>query len=258
MVVRYSRADHVAFLTLDNAPTNVIDHAWLDAFEAALDSAERDDRVKVLVVRSAQQRFFCGGADVNILHRSSADENLRFVRRVQETFDRLESAAMLCVAVIEGHATGGGYELALACDIRMAAAGTYRIGLPEAVLGLLPAGGGTQRLQRLVGTGRALSLMCTGKLVGPAEATRLGLVDLLAESSDIATELDTLTRPLATIPAEALAAIKRCVIGGQGQALAAGLEIEAREIYALFHSDETRSRISAFVSQGGAAGKAGK
>jgi enoyl-CoA hydratase/carnithine racemase len=209
------------------------------------------------VVRSAQQRFFCGGADVSLLHASSADENLQFVRRVQETFDRLESAAMLSVAVIEGHATGGGYELALACDIRMAADGAYRIGLPEVILGLLPAGGGTQRLQRLVGAGRALSLMCTGKLVGPAEAMRLGLVDLLAEGGNLSAELDSLIRPVAAIPTEALAAIKRCVRGGLDKALAAGLEIEAREIYALFHSEETRSRIAAFVSQGVAASTEG-
>lgn len=247
MSVRYSRQDHVARISLHRPPRNTIDNEWLAAFAAALDAAEGDESVTSVVVRSTQPRYFCGGADVGQLRGSSTAENLEFVRSVQATFNRLEALPCLTIAVLAGHATGGGYELALACDVRLAVTGEYRIGLPEATLGLLPAGGGTQRLHRLVGAGRALTLMCTGMVVDPTEATRWGLVDRLLEPEHLDAELDDVTRRLATVPRDALAAIKRCVHGGRD--LSAGLETETREIGALFDSEETQRRLAAFLNR---------
>lgn len=246
MPVRYTRTGGLGRLTLDGPPSNTIDLARLEELDRCLDEVAADTASGVVVVDSAVPGFFCGGADVDLIRDSGATEQLAFVRAVQALLDRVEELPQLTVAVIAGHATGGGYELALACDLRLAVNGDYRVGLPEAALGLLPAGGGTQRLVRLLGRGPALRLMCTATLVGPAEAARLGLVDQLVEPAALDAELDALGRRAAVVPPSAVAAIKRCVRAAGS--LAPGLATEAREIGGLLAGEETRRRLAAFDS----------
>jgi len=171
------------------------------------------------------------------------------VRRAHEVFNRFAVEAPVFVAKIAGHALGGGYEIALACDIRIAAEGSYRIGLPEATLGLLPGTGGTQRLPRLIGRGRALELMLTGQPVSPERAYELGMVDRLVPADQLDSEVDELATRLAGGAPLALRAVKRAVHDGVDQPLADGLARELEELAPLFASADAREGMTAFTEK---------
>jgi enoyl-CoA hydratase/carnithine racemase len=201
------------------------------------------------VVRSASERFFSAGADVKAFLERSADDNMVMCRRAHQVLDRFAAEAPLFVAAIAGHALGGGYEIALACDIRVAAEGRYRIGLPEVTLGLLPGTGGTQRLPRLIGRGRALELMTTGRTVTPAEAERLGMVDRLVPAGEFDQAVADLAGSLAGGAPLAVAAITRAVNDGLDRPLPDALDRELEELAALFASEDAREGMTAFTEK---------
>jgi enoyl-CoA hydratase/carnithine racemase len=174
---------------------------------------------------------------------------MAMVRRAHQVFDRFAAEAPLFIAAIAGHALGGGYELALACDVRIAAEGRYRIGLPEVTLGLLPGTGGTQRLPRLIGRGRALELMTTGRTVTPAEAERLGMVDRLVPAGEFDTVMADLAAGLAAGPPLAVAAITRVVNDGLERPLADALDRELEELATLFTTEDAREGMMAFTEK---------
>ena len=163
-----------------------------------------------MLVRSASEKFFSAGADVKKFLDGDVDANMEMIRTSQAAFGRMAAAEQVFIAHIAGHALGGGLEIALACDIRLAAPGGYKLGTPEVTLGLLPGNGGTQRLTRLIGPSRAMELLITGRTFGPDEAVQWGLVAALMEE-DAAREY---AERLAAGPALAIAAIKRCVHEG--------------------------------------------
>jgi enoyl-CoA hydratase/carnithine racemase len=178
MAVTAEVKDRVGWITMDRPPANAYDAAFLEELDRCVGEVAEAEAV-VAVIRSASEKFFSAGADVKgYLERPPVDSIAQH-RRAQQVLGRFADEAPLFIAAIAGHALGGGYEIALACDIRIAAEGRYRIGLPEVTYGLLPGTGGTQRLPRLIGRGRALELMTTGRTVTPAEAERLGMVDRL-------------------------------------------------------------------------------
>src|SRR6266511_199783 len=184
MSVTASVEDRIGWITLDRPPANSYDPAFLEELDEGIGQVA-DAGVAVGVVRSASQRFFTAGADVKGFLERSAGDNMVMCRRAHQVFDRFAAEAPVFVAAIAGHALGGGYEIALACDVRIAAEGSYRLGLPEVTLGLLPGTGGTQRLPRLIGRGRALELMTSGRTVTPEEAERLGMVDRLVAPDEL-------------------------------------------------------------------------
>jgi enoyl-CoA hydratase/carnithine racemase len=163
--------------------------------------------------------------------------------------NRFAAESPLFVAAIAGHALGGGYEIALACDVRIAAEGRYRIGLPEVTLGLLPGTGGTQRLPRLIGRGRALDLMTTGRTVAPAEAERLGMVDRLVPAEEFDKEVADFALGLAAGAPLAVAAVTRAVNDGLDRPLADALEGELEELAPLFASEDAREGMTAFTER---------
>jgi enoyl-CoA hydratase/carnithine racemase len=170
-------------------------------------------------------------------------------RRAHRVLGRFADEAPLFIAAIAGHALGGGYEIALACDIRIAAEGRYRIGLPEVSLGLLPATGGTQRLPRLIGRGRALELMTTGRTVTPAEAERLGMVDRLVPASEFDQAVAALAAGLAAGAPLAVAAITRVVNDGLERSLEDAIERELEELASLLASEDAREGMTAAVEK---------
>ncbi|HEX3201256.1 MAG TPA: enoyl-CoA hydratase/isomerase family protein, partial [Actinomycetes bacterium] len=172
MAVTAEVRDRVGWITLDRPPANSYDAGFLEELDQAIGQVAEAE-VAVAVVRSASERFFSAGADVKAFLERSADDNMVMCRRAHQVLDRFAAEAPLFVAAIAGHALGGGYEIALACDIRVAAEGRYRIGLPEVTLGLLPGTGGTQRLVRLVGKPMAMDLMITGRTFEFDEAKTL-------------------------------------------------------------------------------------
>ena len=240
--------DRVGWITLDRPPANSYDAGFLEELDQAIGQVAEAE-VAVAVVRSASEKFFSAGADVKAFLERSADENMVMCRRAHQVLDRFAAEAPLFVAAIAGHALGGGYEIALACDIRVAAAGRYRIGLPEVTLGLLPGTGGTQRLPRLIGRGRALELMTTGRTVTPAEAERLGMVDRLVPAGELEQAVAGLAAGLAAGAPLAVAAITRVVNDGLDRSLPDALDRELEELAALFASQDAREGMAAFTEK---------
>jgi enoyl-CoA hydratase/carnithine racemase len=241
-------ADGVGRITLDRPPANSYDPAFIEELDAAV-GAVADGGARAAVVRSASAKFFSAGADVKGFLERDADANNTLVRRAHEVFNRFAAEDAVFIAEIAGHALGGGYEIALACDIRVAAEGSYRIGLPEATLGLLPGTGGTQRLPRLIGRGRALELMLSGRGVAPQEAYELGMVDRLVPADELAGTVEELVNTLVHGAPLALRAIKRAVHGGLDRPLSEGLEHELAELAPLFASEDAREGMTAFTEK---------
>jgi enoyl-CoA hydratase/carnithine racemase len=249
MAVTATTDDGIGYLTLDRPPANSYDRAFIEELGGAIDELAADDDARVIVVRSSSEKFFSAGADVGNFAESDADTNNDMVRLAHSVFDRFAAVEKLTIAAINGHALGGGYEIALACDVRIAAEGRYRIGLPEVTLGLLPGTGGTQRLPRLIGRGRALLLMTTGTSVTPDEAERLGMVDRLVPAD----ELDAHVREVAATIAQgaplAIAATKRAVHEGADRPLAEGLQVELEQLAPLFASEDGQEGMAAFLEK---------
>src|SRR5215831_14330100 len=174
--VRYEVRDGVATLTLDDPPVNGYSHGMMRALDERILAARFDDAVHVLLLTGAGERFFCAGADVAGLAAMTPTFKYHFCLHANETLLRLEHTPKLTIAALNGHCVGGGLEVALACDLRVARRGAGKAGLPEVALGVLPGTGGTQRLARLLGAGRAMDLMVTGRTFDVDEAERLGLV----------------------------------------------------------------------------------
>jgi enoyl-CoA hydratase/carnithine racemase len=248
MAVTAEVRDRVGWITLDRPPANSYDAGFLEELDQAIGQVAEAE-VAVAVVRSASERFFSAGADVKAFLERSADDNMVMCRRAHRVLDRFAAEAPLFVAAIAGHALGGGYEIALACDIRVAAEGRYRIGLPEVTLGLLPGTGGTQRLPRLIGRGRALELMTTGRTVTPAEAERLGMVDRLVPAGEFEQAVADLAAGLAAGAPLAVAAITRVVNDGLDRPLPDALDRELEELAALFASEDAREGMTAFTEK---------
>jgi enoyl-CoA hydratase/carnithine racemase len=243
MAVTYERTGAVGTITLDNPPANSYDIEFVRELSAAIAAAGDDAAARVVVLRSASEKFFSAGADVKRFLANDVEANMDMIRLAHETLASIASAPKPFVAFLAGHALGGGLEMALACDIRYAAEGRYRMGTPEVTLGLLPGNGGTQRLPRLIGAGPALELLLTGRQIGPEEAQRLGLVSQLFDGEQA---FRAHVEKLSALPPLALAEIKRAVYEGMQRPLAGGLELERALIEKLFRSRDANEGLSAF------------
>ncbi|HSK96531.1 MAG TPA: enoyl-CoA hydratase-related protein [Euzebyales bacterium] len=249
MAVSATVSEGVGRITLDRPPANSYDRAFIDELDAAIDEVVAGG-ARAAVVASASEKFFSAGADVKGFLERDARANMAMVRRAHEVFDRLAAAPVVFIAKIAGHALGGGYELALACDIRISVTeGRFRIGLPEATLGLLPGTGGTQRLPRLIGRGRALELMLTGQPMLPLHAHELGMVDRLVPGDELDRDVDQLAATIAGGAPLAVRAIKRAVHDGLDLPLAAGLQRELEELEPLFSSADAVEGMTAFTEK---------
>ena len=241
----------VAIATLCRPPVNAINEEWVARLDAVLDEVERADQIGVLWLRSSE-RVFCAGADLALMHAifDSAEGRARMIdltRRMQAVFARLESLPKVTLAEIGGAAMGGGFELALACDLRLVA-DSARIGLPEARLGLLPAAGGTQRMTRICGEAVARRLILGAELVGAEDAVKLSLAQWSAPSAEIEGVARALAGRIADLPATTLAACKHCI----DVALNAGTdgyEAELASSAMLLAEPETRRRVTRFLEK---------
>jgi enoyl-CoA hydratase/carnithine racemase len=249
MAVRLEKQDSIGHIVLDRPPANSYDKAFMDELDAAIDDAGRDDAVKAIVLRSASEKFFSAGADVSVFAKSGLDEQVAFVARANEAMEKFESTPKVVVAAINGHCLGGGLEMALCCDFRIAAEGSYRVGLPEVTLGLLPGTGGTQRLPRLIGRQRALDLMLTGRTLVPQEALAAGIVDAVVPAAELVEKALALLKPYATGPTFAIGRIKKAAVQGFGMTLPEGLRLERQLLIELFKSGDAKEGVTAFVEK---------
>lgn len=244
--VRLEKQDAVGHLVLDRPPANSYDRAFLDDLSLAIDEARFDSAVRAIVVRSASERFFSAGADVKWFAATDAEQQFAFVIHANEVMGKLERTPKVVLAAINGHCLGGGLEIALCCDIRVAAEGAYNIGLPEVTLGLLPGTGGTQRLPRLIGRQKALDLMLSGAAVQPGRAKELGIVDEVVAAGELLAKVQERAMSYATGPTLARGRIKLAAVLGAGMPFDAGLLYEHEAVGRLFASEDAREGFAAF------------
>ena len=249
MAVRFEKQESIGHVVLDRPPANSYDKAFMDELDAAIEEARRDDTVKAILLRSASEKFFSAGADVSVFAKSGLDEQNAFVVCANEAMEKFESTPKVVVAAINGHCLGGGLEMALCCDFRIAGEGSYRIGLPEVTLGLLPGTGGTQRLPRLIGRQKALDLMLTGRTLVPQDALAVGIVDSVVPASELLDRSLALLKPYATGPTFAIGRVKKAAVQGFGMTLAEGLKLERQLLIELFKSDDAKEGVTAFVEK---------
>jgi len=248
MAVTFTEDGPLGFITLDKPPANSYDLEFMTEFSEAVDQAVVGS-TRVVIVQSASEKFFSAGADIKKFLEGDISANMEMIKVSQGAFRRMAAAPQVFIAHIAGHALGGGLEIVLACDIRLGTAGLYKMGLPEVTLGLLPGNGGTQRLTRLIGPSRALELLITGRTFSVEEAREIGLVADVYNADEASDRVREYAARLASGPAMAIAAIKRCVHEGGELALANGLALEAELMEQLFKSKDADEGLHAFVEK---------
>src|SRR4051812_41777756 len=244
--VLFSVAAGVGTLTLSDPPANTYSYEMMQELDAAILRARMDDDVHVLVVRGDGDKFFCAGADIRMLATAKPSFKYNFCLHANETLNRLEQTPKLVIAAINGHCVGGGLEVAMACDLRIARHGKAKIGLPEVALGVLPGTGGTQRLARLVGRAKAIEMMALGTNLSVDEAHALGLVTALVDDAGFdAAVVDYAKKFVPPSKAsKAVGAIKRAVVSGLEMDFGSGLALERELQQQLFISDDAKEGIA--------------
>jgi enoyl-CoA hydratase/carnithine racemase len=245
-------ADGVANVLLRRAPVNAINRAWVLRFHALLDELDVRDDWNVLHIRSAL-RLFSAGADLKEMRAKFASHSgvaalIEDVREYQKLFARIEAMPCLTIAEINGAATGGGFELALACDLRIIAE-EARVGLPEVRLGLLPGAGGTQRLTRLCGRAVALRIIAGAELVDGRTALELGMAQWCVPFAEIERTTVAIVRRFADQPALAARFAKACVVAALGPDSGRGFDLEYFRSRELLESEETRGLVARFLEK---------
>ena len=254
--INVTSSDGVRTIELCEPPANTYSYEMMREIDAAFLDARMDPSIHVIVLRGAGEKFFCAGANIGVIKDADPDFKYYFCLHANETLLRLEQTAKLVIAALNGHTVGGGLEVALAADLRIARKGGGRIGLPEVALGVLPGTGGTQRLARLIGKGRAIELMATGRLMTFEEAHQLGIVHHLWGEEELkgrtfAEAIHEYARQF-TPPAKASRAVgrmKRAVQSGAEAGLLEGLSLERELQQLLFESDDAKEGLTASVEK---------
>src|SRR5229473_2514358 len=177
MLIEYATENGIAVLTLNDPPANTYSYEMMQQLDAGILTARMDESVQVIVITGSGEKFFCAGANIQMLSNVTPEFKYYFCLHANETLSRLEQTPKLVIAAINGHCVGGGLEVAMAADLRIARRNAGKVGLPEVSLGVLPGTGGTQRLSRLVGKSRAIELMATGELFDFEKGQELGLLN---------------------------------------------------------------------------------
>jgi len=250
-LLHYQVDDGVAILEMDDPPANTYTYEMMRQLDEAILCARMDENVHVIMLRGAGQKFFSAGASIPMLTKADPQFKYYFCLHANETLCRLEQTPKLVIAALNGHTVGGGLEIALACDIRIARQEAGKIGLPEVNLGVLPGTGGTQRLSRVIGPARALELMATGRTFSFEEALEFGLIHYIYDRDTFADDVMAYARQFCppNKAARAVGRIKRAVVTGSevGFAEALGLERELQQL--LFTSEDAKEGLSAYVEK---------
>jgi enoyl-CoA hydratase len=250
-LIKYKVEDGIAIFEIDDAPANTYTYEMMLQLDAAILKARMDDGVHVIVIRGAGEKFFSAGASIPMLTKADPQFKYYFCLHANETLSRLEQTPKLVIAALNGHTVGGGLEIALACDIRIAKKEGGKIGLPEVNLGVLPGTGGTQRLSRIIGRAKALELMATGQTFSFEEALEMNLINYIYERESFWDDVLTYAKQFCppNKASRAVGRIKRAVVTGTeigfGEAL--GLERELQQL--LFTSEDAKEGLSAYVEK---------
>lgn len=254
VLVRYEEQDKIAIVTLDDPPANTYTHEMMAQLDAAIIRARFADHIEVIVITGAGEKFFCAGANIGMLNEVTPGFKYCFCLHANETLNRLEHTPKLVIGALNGHTVGGGLEIAMATDIRIARRGAGKVGLPEVSLGVLPGTGGTQRLVRIVGKAKAIELMAEGSVFDFDVARDLGLVNTVIDADDrddfMAKVLDYAGQ--FTTPGKATKAvglIKRSVQTGSELPFELALALERELQQQLFASEDAKEGIAAYVDK---------
>ncbi|MCU1643055.1 MAG: enoyl-CoA hydratase [Nocardia sp.] len=247
--VAWSYADNgIMTVTLQHPPVNPLGLPIIQGLTAALDAADEVGDIKILILESGLPGYFVAGADIKRMSAADSESFVAYGDSLRTVLDRLASADRISIAAVEGLALGGGLELAMACTLRIAG-DAAKFGLPEVNLGLIPGAGGTQRLPRLVGRGRALDIMLTARQVPAAEAYTIGLVDRLVTAGGASAAAHSLAEELRTKSLPAQQAVIRTVDAAFDLPLDMGLRYEVAQIQELFDRGEAKEGITAFLGK---------
>ncbi len=250
-LIDYEVQDGIGIITMVDPPANTYTHEMMRELDGAIVEARFDERVFVIMIRGAGEKFFSAGANIAMLQKADPYFKYYFCLHANETLNRLEQTPKLVIGALNGHTVGGGLEIALACDMRVAKKGGGKIGLPEVTLGVLPGTGGTQRLGRMLGKSKAIELMVTGRTFDFEEALELGIVNHILEGEDFMAEAMEYARQF--VPprgaAKAVGRIKRAVCSGCEIPFSEGLAIEREMQQQLFESSDAREGLDAYMEK---------
>jgi len=246
--VRVEIDEAIATIRLERPPMNALNAQVQSEIAMAAAEVSGDSRVRAVVVYGGD-KVFAAGADIKEMAEANYTAISADSRRLQDSFTAVARIGKPVVAAITGYALGGGLELALCADFRVAGEGA-KLGQPEILLGLIPGAGGTQRLPRLIGPARAKDIVFTGRFVGAAEALAIGLVDKVVPDSDVYQAAVGLVARYASGPAVALRSAKQAIDEGLEAGLDTGLEIERLQFASLFATEDARTGMRSFVENG--------
>ncbi|MDX6576604.1 MAG: enoyl-CoA hydratase [Blastocatellia bacterium] len=242
----------VAVLTLNDPPANTYSYDMMRQIDAGILKARMDEGVQVIVITGSGEKFFCAGANISMLADVTPEFKYYFCLHANETLNRLEQTPKLVIAAINGHCVGGGLEVAMAADLRIARRNAGKMGLPEVSLGVLPGTGGTQRLARLVGKSRAIELMATGELFSFEKGLELGLINQIYDGETPFMEQAMNYARQFTTPNKATRAvgrIKRAVQTGAEIPFESALALERELQQQLFQSEDAKEGLEAYVNK---------
>jgi enoyl-CoA hydratase/carnithine racemase len=253
-LVQYEVREGIALLTLNDPPANTYSYDMMRDLDGSILQARMDPDVHVIIITGNGEKFFCAGANIKMLTEVTPTFKYYFCLHANETLLRLEQTPKLVIAALNGHTVGGGLEVAMAADLRIARRGAGKMGLPEVTLGVLPGTGGTQRLVRIVGKSKAIELMATAELFDFEKGEALGLVNKIfdAESHELFMQQVFEYARQFTTPnraARAVGLIKRSVQSGAEISLESGLALERELQQQLFQSEDAREGLDAYVNK---------
>ena len=250
-LIRYEVQDGVAVMTMDDPPANTYTHEMMRDLDDAIIEARFDEAVHVIVIRGEGEKFFSAGANIRMLQTSDPYFKYYFCLHANETLNRLEHTPKLVIAALNGHTVGGGLEIAMAADIRIAKKDAGKVGLPEINLGVLPGTGGTQRLSRMIGKSRSIELMVTGDLLSFEQAQDMGIVNQIVDGDDFMDQVHDYAKQFCTPTraSKAVGRIKRSVQSGWEVPFESALAIERELQQQLFQSADAREGLDAYVNK---------
>jgi enoyl-CoA hydratase len=253
-LVQYRAEEGIAILTLNDPPANTYSYEMMQELDRSILRARMDESVHVIILTGQGGKFFCAGANIQMLTEVTPEFKYYFCLHANETLSRLEQTPKLVIAAINGHCVGGGLEVAMAADLRIARRGAGKMGLPEVSLGVLPGTGGTQRMVRMVGKSRAIELMATGQLFDFEKGAELGLLNDIyeVETNDQFIEQVLEYARQFTTPnkaARAVGRIKRSVQSGAEIPFEYGLALERELQQQLFQSEDAKEGLDAYMNK---------
>lgn len=253
-LVTYEVKNQVAILHLQDPPANTYTYEMMQDLDTCILRARMDNDVSVILLTGSGEKFFCAGANIGMLNSVDPTFKYYFCLHANETLNRLEQTPKLTIAALNGHTVGGGLEIAMACDLRIARKDAGKVGLPEINLGVLPGTGGTQRMARMVGKSKAIELMVTGETFGFDRAMELGLVNRVLEAEgheDFMAQVMAFAEGFTTPKraSKAVGLIKRAVQSGAEVPFESSLAIERELQQQLFQSSDAKEGLAAYMEK---------